>query len=109
MRTNKLKLNDNKTEFVLFGTRQQMETLQENDTFKIEIGRDNQTISISKKPWLYMESQLKSQTCIKSLWHGILHSKECSKDPELVNTRSGKIIIQGLVTSKPDYCNGLRV
>ena len=42
MRTNKLKLNDDETEFALFGTRQQMEKLKENDTFEIKIGSENQ-------------------------------------------------------------------
>ena len=34
MRTKKLKLNNDKTEVVLFGTRQQMEKLEENDTLE---------------------------------------------------------------------------
>ena len=35
MRTNKLKLNDDKTEVVLFGTRQQLEKLESNEEFEI--------------------------------------------------------------------------
>ena len=38
MRTNKLKLNDDKTEVVLFGTRQQLEKLESNEEFEIKIG-----------------------------------------------------------------------
>ena len=36
MRTNKLKLNDEKTEVVLFGTRQKLEKLREDNTFEIK-------------------------------------------------------------------------
>ena len=38
MDEDKLKLNDDKTEVVLFGTRQQMEKLKESDIFEIKIG-----------------------------------------------------------------------
>ena len=70
----KLKLNDEKMEVVLFSTRQQLEKLREDN---------------------------------KSMWHSIVHSEKYSQGLELVNTRSSKIIIQGLVISKLDYCNGL--
>ena len=40
MRTNKPKLNDDKTEVVLFSTRYQLEKLEENNTFEIKIGSE---------------------------------------------------------------------
>ena len=40
MDKDKQKLNDDKAEVVLFGTRQQMEKLKENDTFEIKIGNE---------------------------------------------------------------------
>ena len=40
MRTKKLKLNNDKTKVVLFGSRQQMEKLKENDIFENKIGRE---------------------------------------------------------------------
>ena len=40
MRTMKLKLNDEKTEVVPFGTRQQLEKLGEDNTFQIKIGSE---------------------------------------------------------------------
>ena len=65
IRTNKLKLNDDKTEVALFGTRQQMEKLKENDTFEIKIGSEIIKQSPSARNLgFYMESQLKSQTHI---------------------------------------------
>ena len=38
MRTNKLKLNDGKTEVVIFGTRQQLEKFENNENVNIKIG-----------------------------------------------------------------------
>ena len=65
MRTNKLKLNDEKTEAVLFGTRQQMENLKENYTFEIKIGNEKiKPFPSARNLGIYMESQLKSQTHI---------------------------------------------
>ena len=65
MRTNKLKLNDEKTEVVLFGTRQQLEKLGEDDTFEIKIGSEviKPTPSARNLGFL-MEAELKSQTHI---------------------------------------------
>ena len=58
-----LKLNDGKTEVVLFGTRQQMQKLKENDAFEIVMGVRNLGF--------YMESQFKSQQTAK-VWHSVL-------------------------------------
>ena len=38
MGTNKLKLNDDKAEVMLFSTRQQLEKLESNEEFEIKIG-----------------------------------------------------------------------
>ena len=62
---NKLKLNDDKTEVFLFGTRKQMEKLKENDTFETKIGNEKIKPSPSARNLgFYMECQLKSQTHI---------------------------------------------
>ena len=65
MRTNKLKLNDEKTEAVLFGTRQKLEKLREDNTFEIKI--DSEVIKptpSARNLDFHMETQLKSQTHI---------------------------------------------
>ena len=108
MRTNKLKLND-KTEVALFGTRQQMEKLKENDTFEIKIG--NEKIMPSPSPrnlGFYMESQLKSQTHIVKVCGTAYYTlKNVARICNLLTPEVMKIIIQGLIISKLDYYNGL--
>ena len=109
MRTNKLKLNDDKTEVVLFGTRQQMEKLKENDGFEIKIG--NEKIKPSppaRNLGFCMKSQLKSQTHIAKVCGTAYYTlKNVAGIHNLLTLEVPKIIIQGLVISKLDYCNGL--
>ena len=65
MRTNKLKLNDDKTEVVLFGTRLQLEKLESNEEFEIKIGCViTKPVSSARNLGYFMEFQLKSKTHI---------------------------------------------
>ena len=65
MRTNKLKLNDDKTKVVLFGTRQQLEKLVNNEEFEIKIGCEIiNPVSSARNLGYFMESQLKFKTHI---------------------------------------------
>ena len=66
MRTNKFKLNDdNKTEVVHFGTRQQLEKLESNEEFEIKIGCEiTEPVSSARNLGYFMESHLKSKTHI---------------------------------------------
>ena len=109
MRTNKLKLNDDKTEVVLFGTRQQMEKLKESDIFEIKIGNEKIKPSPSARNLgFYMESQLKSQTNIAKVCGTAYYTlKNVARISNLLTPEAAKIIVQGLVISKLDYCNGL--
>ena len=62
MRTNKLKLNDEKMEVVLFGTRQQLEKLRKDSTFEIKIGSEViKPTPSARNLGFHMEAQLKSQ------------------------------------------------
>ena len=63
MKTNKLKLNDEKIEVVLFGTRQKLEELREDNTFEIKIGSEViKPTPSARNIGFHMEAQLKSQT-----------------------------------------------
>ena len=55
-----------------------------------------------------MEAQLKSQTHIAKVC-GTAYStlKDVARVQNLLTSEAAKIIIQGLVISKLDYCNGL--
>ena len=109
MRTNKLKLNDDKTEVVLYGTRQQMEKLKKSNIFEIKIGNEKTKPSPSvRNLGFHMESQLKSQTHVAKVCGTAYNTlKNVARIHNLLTPEAAKIIVQGLVISKLDYCNGL--
>ena len=107
--TNKLKLSDDKTEVVLFGTRQQLEKLESNEEFKIKIGCEIiKPVPSARNLGYFMESQLKSKTHITKVC-GTSYStlKNIARIHSLLPPGAAKIIVQGFVISKLDYCNTL--
>ena len=65
MRTNNPQLNDDKTEVVLPGTRQQLEKLQNNEN-STTIGNEvMKPVPSARNLGYFMESELKSKTHIK--------------------------------------------
>ena len=109
MMTNKLKLNDNKTEVVLLGTRQQLEKLESNGEFKVKTGSEIiKPVSSARNLGYFMESQLKSKTHITKVC-GTSYStlKNIARIHSLLTPETAKIIVQGLVINKLDYCNAL--
>ena len=108
MRARMLKLDDDKTEFVLFDTKQQLEKLDETNTFKIKIGRKViKWTPLARKLGSYMESQLKTQThTVKVCDTEYYTLKNVARIHNLLTSEVAKVIIQELVTSKLDYCNG---
>ena len=109
MRTNKLKLNDEKTEIVLLGTRQQLEKLGEDNTFEIKLVSEViKPTPSARNLGFHMEAQLKSQTHITKVCSTAYSTlKNIARVQNLLTPEAAKIIIQGLVISKSDYCNGL--
>ena len=109
MRTDKSKLNDDKTEVVLVGTRQKLEKLESNKEFKIKIGCEIiKLVSSSRNLGYFMESHLKSNTHItKVCWTSYSTLKNIARICSLLTPEAAKIIVQGLVISKLEYCNTL--
>ena len=81
--------------------------LKENDTYEIKIVNEIIKPSPSARNLSFcVESQLKSQTHIAKVCGTAYHTpKKVARIHNL--SRSGKKIIQGLIISKLDYCNGL--
>ena len=90
MDEDKQKLNDERMEVVLFGTRQQLDKLGEDNTFEIKIGSEiiKPTLS-ARNLGFHMEAQLKSQTHITKVC-GTAYSTLKNIARVLVNTRSSK-------------------
>ena len=109
MRTNKLKLDDEKTEVVLFGTRQQLEKLENNENISITTGNEViKPVPSTRNLGYFMGSQLKSKThrnqiCITSCSTLKYIARIC----HLLTPEATQVIVQGLVISQLDYCNVL--
>ena len=109
MRTNKLKLNDKKTEFLVVTTRQQLAKVSKN--IAIRVGPDLIKASDSAKNLGYnLDSTMKNIVHINKLCSNLsltikkIHKIQCNIDEATTRT-----LIQALVTSRLDYCNSLLV
>ena len=106
MRTNLLKLNDNKTEIVLLGTRQQLGKVGQ---FEIKIGQDNiSPAPTARNLGVFFDQEMKWTSHINML-SASLFVTICSiaHIQHQLNKETAKIIIQALVLSKLDYCNSV--
>ena len=106
MRINLLKLNNDKTEFMIIETRQQ---LQKVSKLMIEIGQDTivNTPSAGNLGFHYDE-EFKNTTHINKLCCGLTVTiKKITKVRHNINKETIKTLMQALVLSKLDYCNSL--
>ena len=109
MHTNQLKLNDNKTEFILVRTRQQLAKVSRN--IAIKVGPDLIPATESAKNLGYhLDSTLKNITHINKLCSSLsltirrIHKIRPNIDEEMKRTR-----LQALITTWLDYCNSLLI
>ena len=101
-----LKLIDDKTEFIIFGTRQQLAKVH-----KITIATGDTTIQpveYVRNLGFFMDNLLKNHIhinkLISSLYH---HLHNIHKIRGRLDFESAKTITQALILSKVDYCNSL--
>ena len=108
MLTDRLKLNDDKTEYLLIGTRQQLSKIS---TGSLVVG-DHQILVTpaheAKNLGCWFDQQLSMGTqinkiCSASYFH--LHNIRCRR--KYLSTESTKKLVHALVTSRIDYCNNL--
>ena len=106
MRTNFLKLNDDKTEFLIIGTPQQLAKV---NTTSIKIGQDNiQKSEAVRNPGFYYDLHMKNTIHVNKLCSTLyLTLKKIAKIRHTIDMDTTRILVQVLVTSKLDYCNSL--
>ena len=106
MRTNLLKLNDDKTELIVLGTKSQLSKVGE-----VSIKIDNDTISTApsvRNLGIHFDKELKwivHINCLTSNLYYIL--RKVAHVQHLLNEEATKTIIQALMLSKSDYCNSI--
>ena len=108
MQTNILKLNDEKTEFIMFGTKQQLSKVPSTS---ITIGDDsidsvNQVCSLG----YHMDSELRNNIHINKLCQFCYVTlQKIRAIQHKIDQPTCQIIVQALVLSKLDYCNSLLI
>ena len=106
MQTNKLKSNDDKSEFIVFGTPQQLSKVSD---MEICIGCDTIKAAESvRNLGYYMDQHLRNTVHINKLSSCLyLLLKKIARIRHLIDEGTCKMIVQALVISKLDYCNCL--
>ena len=106
MRTNFLKLNDDKTEFLIIGTPQQLTKVT---TTSIKIGQDSiQKSEAARNLGFYYDLHMKNTTHINKLCSTLyLTLKNIAKIGHKINMDTTRILVQALITSELGYCNSL--
>ena len=107
---NNLKLNDDKTEFLIIGTPQQLEKL---DNISIRVGdSDIHPVPIARNLGSWFDSRLsmaphikksKSKICASS-FYCIYNIRRIRK---YLSQQSTETLVHAFITSRLDYCNGL--
>ena len=106
MISDKLMLNDDKTEFVLIGTRQQLAKV---DIDSISVGSyDVSPGSVVRNLGSWFDSKLTmsthiSKVCASSFYH--LHN--IKRIRKYLSVEATKTLVHALITSRVDYCNSL--
>ena len=106
MIVNKLKLNGDKTEFIVFGSRQQLSKISQ---VSINIGRIQvQPVDHVRNLGYHMDQLLKNGPHINKLVSILyLQLKSIYKICKKLDQKSCRIIIQSIIQSRLDHCNSL--
>ncbi len=107
MAINYLKLNDDKTEFLTIGSRQQL--LKVPSDLCLSIGQDVVKRSLSARNLgVIFQSSMSLEEHVKSVCKSCyFHIRNISKIRYLLDIQTTKTLIQTLVISRLDYCNAL--
>ena len=108
MCTNLLKLNDNKTEFLLIGTRNM---LNQSGSMLIKVGNDNiPNADKARNLGVTFDKHLNNMDHINNLSSTLFFvSRNIARVCHLLDQDTTKIIVQALIMSKIDYCNSLLI
>ena len=107
MSNNKLKLNSEKTEIILIGTRVQVEAMNVSSLsvagVQVKIsGRPVHNLGVELDPLLSMSAQVN-----KMVKNSSFHIRNIGRVRRKISENSAKTLVHSLVTSRLDYCNSL--
>ena len=106
MNRNRLKLNDSKTEFIVFGTKSKLRSIT---TTSVRVGKENiKTVKVVRNIGAYFDCEMKMNTQVnnmcKSAWRNLY---SISKIRNYLTQDQAKTVIHAYVTTKLDANNSL--
>ena len=106
MQTNLLKLHDEKTEFLLVGTKQQLSKIT---NINVKIGHDEiKPVSSIRNLGYHEDTEMKNAEHVNKLCKQLYPIlKRIAKVRQSLTKEATKILIQSLVLGRIDYCNSL--
>ena len=106
MPADKLKLNDDKTEFIIIGTRQQLKKVTFNT---LRVGNTQVTsLSQAKNLGSWFDAQMNLNTHVtKCCQAAFFHLFNIRRIRKFLNHETVQILVNAFVTSRLDYCNSL--
>ena len=110
IRTNLLKLNDSKTEFIMVGSKHNLLKTDAKNT-AVQIGNDIITcVDSVHHLGFIIDNELKSTTHISNLSSTLFVTiRKIARIRHLIDKEMTKTLMQALVLSKLDYCNSLLI
>ena len=106
MLNDKLKLNDDKTEFLLIGTQQQLAKVN-LDTLRVGNVHITQSCEV-KSLGCWFDSQMKLETHItKTCKAAFFHIYNIRRIRKFLSEDNARTLVNAFVTSRLDYCNSL--
>ena len=104
MQTNLLKLNDEKTEFLLVGTKQQLNKIT---NINVKISHDEiKPVSSIRNLGYHQDAEMKNAEHVNKLCRQLYPIlKRIAKVRQSLTKEATKILIQSLVLGRIDYCN----
>ena len=106
MKDNKLKLNEEKTEFMIFGTRQQLKHVTIES---IHLGEEKvKKVTSARNLGVMMDEHLDMNVHVSHICK-ICYFKirNIYKIRKFLSTKATKTLVQAVITSKLDYCNSI--
>lgn len=104
---NKLKLNSDKTEAIFIGTWQQLKKCEDFTKLPQKIGNETiQPVTSVRDLGFMLDNVLKGEEHVKKICAECTGTlKTIMKIRNNINTETCKLLVNGLVTSRLDYCN----
>ena len=106
MTPDKLKLNDDKTELIVIGTRTQLDKISIS-----ELSIDHVKLSAVCDVWnlgTWFDNHLSIKTAInKTCQSGLYNLRNIGRIKRFLSFEDRKVIVQAIVMSRIDYCNSL--